>query len=362
MRILWLTTSTNNTQTFVGSLQMLGEHDIVPFAYDRKYFEALNQVRQTNPGEFEDIRTGRKPWHPSRDRIAMDNEMLMECKIGKPDVIIYVSAWQGAFVPLNDTLGELNSMAPVIHLLNDGQDPPWWTGDENRPGQLYEFDRRGQFSLTVNIDGGHRWPGGSDWPTTEMYKQYGEHTDEKWPHLKGKCMTLLTPLDLRYYRPTGLAFGERPYSIGYSGSPSSATRAAIINRLQRVQGFNYRQRDETGNPNSYAEHIGFLQYTQVSVNVPFTGSGVERQVKGRVLEAGFAGCCCLEWQSSTIESWFTPRLHYWPYHSIEECAEMAEWLAHHPKIAEDIGRAMKAELEAKHHPRVFWETVLGAVK
>ena len=41
--------------------------------------------------------------------------MIMECKIGKPDAIVYVSAWAGAFIPLNDTIGELNSMAPMIH-------------------------------------------------------------------------------------------------------------------------------------------------------------------------------------------------------------------------------------------------------
>lgn len=354
MRILWLTTSTNNTQTFMGSLQMLGTHEVVPFAYDRKWYDSLGQIQQTNPGEFEAIRTGRKGWFPSRDRVAMDREILTEVQIGKPDVVLYVSAWQGAFVPLNDTLQAINEIAPVIHLLNDGQDPPWFKGDENRPGQLYEFDRRGQFALQCNIDGGHKWPGGKDW-NDDLQREYG-------PRLKGKCLTLLTPIDLRHYRNTGLSFGERPYMIGYSGSPSSPTRAAIINRLQRVQGFNYRPRDETGNPNSYAEHIGFLQYTQNSINVPFTGSGVERQVKGRLLEAGFAGCCCHEWRSDTMRSWFTPRYEYVEFESVEDCAVMSEWYAHHPRAAEEIGAAMKARLEREHHPRVFWERVLGEVR
>ena len=348
MNILFACTSTNNVATFVGSLEMLGEHQVVTFAYDRRFYEQLEQVRQSNPGEYELIRTGRKAWAPVRDRVAMDKELLMECRINKPDVIVYVSAWQGAFIPLNETMGELNSIAPVIHICCDAQDPPWWTGNGQQLGQLYEFDRRGQFSLTVNIDGGRKWPGGDEWP------------DES-TRLKGKCLTLLTPLDLRHYRETGLSFGERPYLIGYSGSPSSATRAALINRLQRVQGFNYRPRDETGNPSSYSEHIAFLQYSQVSVNVPFTGTGVERQVKGRLLEAGFAGCCCMEWQSDTMRSWFVPRFEYVEFDGIESCAEMSEWHAHHPKIAEEIGRAMKNRLEKEHHPRVFWTTVLDAV-
>lgn len=348
LSVLWLTTSTNNTHTFAGSLQMLGEHQVVIFPYDAKFYQALDQVRQTNGPDYELIRTGRKAWTPSRDRVAMDREIIMEAKIGKPDAVIYVSAWQGAFVPLNDTFEELNSIAPVIHLLNDGADPPWWQSNGEQPGQLYEFDRRGQFALTVSIDGSHRWPGGKEWP-------------DDGTRLKGKCMTLLTPIDLRHYRKTGLEFGERPFPIGYSGSPSSPTRAAIINRLQRVQGFNYRPRDETGNPNSYSEHIGFLQMTQTSVNVPFTGSGVARQVKGRVLEAGFAGCCCLEWRSDTMRSWFTPRYEFAEFDSIDSCAEQAEWIAHHPRMAEEIGRAMNERLTKEHHPKVFWETVLGAV-
>jgi hypothetical protein len=338
-RILFLTTSTNNTATFYGSLDMLGKHEVVVFPYDRKHWEQIGQAIQQNPGIREQVQRGQ--FTIPRERSAMDNELLMECKIGKPDVIIYVSAWQGAFVPLNETIGEMNSMAPVIHLLNDGQDPPWFP-------QLQEFDRRGEFSLTVNIDGGHKWPGGSEW------------LDEA-TRLKGKCMTLLTPIDLRHYRQTGLSFGERPYPIGYSGSPSSPTRAAVIGRLQRVQGFTYRPRDETGNPNSYSDHIGFLQYTQVSVNVPFTGSGVERQVKGRVLEAGFAGCCCLEWRSDTMRSWFTPRHEFAEFESVETCAEQAEWMAHHQKIAEEIGRAMNDRLTKEHHPKIFWERVLGEV-
>lgn len=360
MNLLFLTTSTNNTQTFVGSLEMLGEHQVVTFAYDRKFYEQLEQVRQSNPGEYELIRTGRKPWAPSRDRVCMDKELLMECKIGKPDVIIYVSAWQGAFVPLNETLGEMNQIAPVIHLCNDAQDPPWWTGNGQQLGQLYEFDRRGQFALQVNIDGGHVWPGGKDWIAGEPY-EYAGGAQIRGPALTGKCMTLLTPIDLRHYHPTGLQFGERPYLIGYSGSPSSAVRAALLNRLQRVAGFNYRPRDETGNPNSYLEHIGFLSYTQCSVNVPFTGSGIARQVKGRLLEAGFVGCCCLEWSSDTMRSWFTPRFEFVEFDGIDSCAEMAEWYSHHPKLAEEIGKALKDRLMKEHHPKVFWDRVLGEV-
>ena len=338
MKVLWLTTSTNNTATFHGSLESLGTHEVQIFRYDQKFYEQLNQMVQANPGMKEQIERG-MPVPMSRDRAAMDSEILLEAKISKPDVIIYVSAWTGHFVPLNETLGELNSIAPLVHFLCDGQDPPWRE-------QLYEFDRRGVFRLTVNIDGGHRWPGGADWTDASS-------------KLKGDCLTLLTPIDPRSFRQTNRAFVERPFLIGYSGSPSSSERSAVINRLQRVNGFNYRARDN--NPMSYADHIAFLQLTQVSVNIPFTGSGMERHVKGRVLESGFAGCCLLEWQSDTMRTWFTPRLDYEEFSSVEEAAEMAEWLAHHPGRAEDMGRALAEKCFSSYSPKNFWSLVLGAV-
>ena len=51
------------------------------------------------------------------------------------------------------------------------------------------------------------------------------------------------PTETHRPEPPDAPFGERPFPIGYSGSPSSPTRAAIINRMQRIQGFNYRPRD-----------------------------------------------------------------------------------------------------------------------
>lgn len=352
LNLLVISTSTNNTHTFIGSLEQFPDlYNVAVLRYDQKWNEAYSQVFAATPGLREDVEQGRKalPTIP-RERYVMDQDILMEAKIGKPDAVIYVSAWQGPFVPLNSTLGELAAMVPVIHLLNDGQDPPWFD-------QLYEFDRRDLFKLTVNIDGGHDWPGGKNWP--KSIADDPNILNPKGPPLRGKCMTALTPLDLRYYKPTGLGFQERPFPIGYSGSPSSPVRAALLNRLQQVRGFNYRARDQR--PNSYQEHIGFLQYTQCSLNVPFTGSGVARQVKGRLLEAGFAGCCCLEWASETMRSWFTPRYEYVEFDGIESCAEMAEWYAHHPKIAEDIGRAMRERVEREHHPRVLWDKVLREV-
>lgn len=334
-RILLLVTSTNNVANFVGSLQGLG-HDVQVLPYDRKWNQAANEMIQQNPGYREEIQFGYR--HIPRERCAMDADMLLEAKVQKPDVIIYVSAWQGDFVPLNETLGELNSIAPTVHFLCDGGDPPWWP-------QLAEFERRGTFTLTVNIDGATVWPGGEHWTGLLDRTSNG--------------MTLLTPVDVsKFAAPNPLAFHERPFGIAYAGNRGQPIRDALVGRLQSIRGFQFRERDQ--HPFSYQQFAEFLKLSRISVNVPFTGSQTARHVKGRVLESGFAGCCLMEWKNDSTRHWFAPRSEYFEYESVEECAELAEWLSHHPKIAEETARALTERVTREHHPSVFWEKVLAA--
>lgn len=329
-RVLFFTTSTNNTHTFWSSLDGLA--DVSVFPYDRKWHDVAQQLVANDPANLQRIQTGQM--RIRRDDCAMDKEMLLEAKIAEPDLIVYVSAWQGDFVPLNETLGEINQIAPVVHLLCDGGDHPWWP-------QLQEFERRGTFSLTVNIDGSHQWPGGKEW---------------SGPYDQHKYMTLLTPVDIRAFAPAASwSFAERPYAIGYAGNKAGPFREAVVGRLNGVRGFAFKERDP--HPNSYDAFAQFLKLVRVSVSVPFTGSGQAKHVKGRVLESGFAGCCLLEWVNDATRAWFTPRHEYFEYGSVEECAELAEWLAHHPRIAEDTARALHDRLWREHAPSVFWGKV-----
>lgn len=348
-RILWFTTSTNNTATFHGSLD--GIADVAIFPYDRKWHDTAHQLIVADPANLQRIQSGQM--RIRRDDCAMDKEMLLEAKIAEPDIIVYVSAWQGDFVPLNETLGELNQIAPVVHLLNDGGDHPWWP-------QLQEFERRGTFSLTVNIDGAQVWPGGPSWHESDCSLHNAPALsagtcDCARGFAVSNCMTLLTPLDIRAFTPPPFAFIERPYAIGYAGNRSGPFRDSVVARLQSVRGFAFRERDTS--PHSYPEFVNFLKHTRVSVSVPFTGTGQSRHVKGRVLESGFAGCCLLEWANDATRAWLTPRHEYWEYGSVEEAAELGEWLAHHPKIAEDTARALNARMWKEHAPTVFWGKV-----
>lgn len=336
MNILILTTSTNNTPNFLGSLANLGTHTVSAFAYDRKYHEAVAQAYQANPSVLEQIKMGQ--WNPGRERVAMDDEMLREAKIAKPDAIIFISAWRQLFCPLNETLGELNEIAPLVHFLSDGSDPPWWD-------ELREFERRRCFSLTVNIDGGYHWPGGKAWS--------GDFTVTK-------ALTLLTPVDILHFdRPHFIDYAERPYALVFAGNNGGHIRGALVERLRRCIGFYFKDRDN--DMRSYPAYADFLRNSRVSVNAPFTGSGAARQVKGRVLETGFAGACLLEWRNDATRQWFTPRHEYWEYESIDECVDLGEWLLGHPKIASATASALTRRLHEEHNPVIFWKKVFEAV-
>lgn len=336
MRLLVLSTSTNNTNTFLGSLESLGEHEIHVMRYDGKWHQIASEAIQRDRNNLDLIQSGRMLI--PRDKCAMDDDILLDAKINKYDTAIYISAWQGAFVPLNETLGELNQIVPTVHFLCDGADEPWWP-------QLREFERRGTFSLTVNIDGSHYWPGGGAWG-----QQDGAIS---------KSLTLLTPVDVRHFAEPTFAFEERPYAIGYAGNASGPFRSEVVRRLSAVRGFAHKDRD--AHPHSYPQFAEFLKHTRISVSVPFTGSGRARHVKGRILESGFAGACLLEWRNEATRSWFQSRAEYFEYESVEECAELAEWLAAHPKISRETARALTERVWKEHSPKAFWDTVLGAL-
>lgn len=339
-KVLFLSTSTNNTDTVINSLEYLGNHQVKVFRYDRKWLEACAQAVQQNPQVRDLLMAGAWPPPENREgvrlRVRMDDEMLSEASGFKPDVILYISAWEGLFVPENETLVALNKIAPMVHLCFDASDPPWWP-------QMAKFEEVGCFSLTVNIDGGHAWPGGRDWSGESI-----------------SGLTLLTPLDPRAFAGVQVAFNERPFLIGYAGNAGGWIRHGLVERLKNMKGFAFRPRDD--HPLSYKNYCDFLRHCRLSISVPFTGSNASKHVKGRVVETGYAGACLLEWKNSATRSWFEPRRDFWEYESVDECQEMAEWLADHPKLCQEMAENLHNRVVQEHSPEKFWSAVFGKLE
>lgn len=337
MKVLIFSTSSNNTDTVIDSLAATNIAAIDVFRYDSRFLQRCALAVQGNPKAAELLHAGQLHFGPETAR--RDAEMLTAAREKKPDVIIYISAWEGDFVPSHETLGELNTIAPLVHLCFDGSDPPWWP-------QMDAFERKGIFSLTVNIDGGQMWPGGTAWA----------YADDQ-PRIKN-ALTTLTPLDPKPFAGVHLPYVERPYRIGYAGNAGGWIRDCLVTRLGSIPGFAKKLRDDaTG---SYAFYIQFLKHVQVSVSVPFTGSNAAKHVKGRVVESALAGCCLLEWKNPATAAWFTPRHEYEEYESIDDCLEAAAWLAGHPRRAAEMAAAMQARARREHSADVVWTKILAA--
>ena len=359
MRIAYLSTSSGDTHNIISSLYTIGgENEIKVVRYDQRWHEALAQAVQSNPQVRDVVHAGGfKSLGWPRERVAMDAQIIKEMEDFRPDIILQSSAFEGYFCLLNETLTKLNSIAPFVHVCHDASDFPWW-------GLMEGYERDNCYSLTLNIDGGKVWPGGDHWPYYGFDTAATKH--ERGPIIKG--LTLLTPVDPRpYLMNQKQRVSERFYPIGYAGNTGGPIRGLMVQQLIRhIPEILVRQRQET--PNSYMEYASFLSNCRLTINVPFTGSNSAKHVKGRVVEAGYAGTCLMEWHNPATEEWFIPRHEYVSYgkemqiyEGVQDAIDQAKFLIARPKLCEDIAMALQARVLREHSPQVFWSKVFGAV-
>lgn len=345
MKILWLSTSSGDVWNIHASLDYLGQHEVKRVFYDSKWHEQAAQACATNPGLRDALQAG--GWRVlnwPRERVAMDSNILNEAMQFQPDAVIYTSAWEGLFVPLNETLAELNKRYPVIHFLHDGSDYPWWP-------QLAQFEIDKCFSLTVNIDGGQAWPGGNLWT--------GERITNG--------LTLLTPVDPRPYGEEYVPHRQRMYPLCYAGNAGGPIRSYLVQMVGRaIPEMLGRPREES--PQTYAAYAGTLRGSRIVINVPYSGSNAAQHVKGRVVEAGFAGTCLLEWKNEATRGWFSPRQEYMEYgsddgvwESVKDCIETARFLMARPRMTEEIAVAHRERVMREHSPQAFWANVFSRI-
>lgn len=347
MKILWFSTSSGDTHNIISSLEYLGRHEVKLVRYDAKWHEQSQQAMTSNAQVRDALQAG--GWRVlgwPRERVAMDAEMIRAAEEFKPDIQIFTSAWEGLFCPENPTLAKLNSIAPMIHMLHDGSDSPWWE-------QLQQFEKDKCFDIQCNIDGGQNWPGGKEWLQTQTA-------------VKG--ITLLTPVDPRPYGDDFISHAQRMYPLGYAGNSGGSIRSYVVQVVARaIPALVVHQRLET--PDTYAQYAGMLKACRIVINVPFSGSNTAKHVKGRVVETGYAGACLMEWDNPATRGWFRPRHEYAEYgagvgmwEGIEDLIEQAQFLIARPKMAEEIAFEHWKRVRAEHSPEVFWSTLFGSVK
>lgn len=293
MRALFLITHTADCENKWRSLACLG-HQVVCTQYDAKPHD--------QHGEIVDLARS----------------------IG-PHVIVFVGAiekYHGRPVPTADVLCRLREVAPTVHICGDASDKPWWP-------YLEEYDRRECFDAQVSIDGS---------PDT--------------PIARFKTgLVRLTPVDPAPFAP--MNWEDRTITAAFAGGRGHGDRAALIDHLKAAdQRFIWH-----GPTDDYREMCRFLGRCRIVVNHPMNGTGDGDHVKGRVVEAAFAGACLLERAGSPTFRWFREGREVVAYRDAEHAAAIISSLSN--EEAKGVAARLRARALAEHHPRIFWRDVLA---
>ena len=257
------------------------------------------------------------------DHNGLDNGWLLvdRAREIKPDVIFYIGACNAPGNPKAATFRELRTIAPLVNVVSDAADRPWHI-------PLKRYAEQGCFDLQVAIDGAH---------------------DAPLDH------STLTPVDIRVFE--SIPDGPRDIRCGFSGSVGRFNpRAEIVTPLEMLGGLTVRKRSGDG---GYSDHAAFLKRCRMLLNVSFTGSGDRHHIKGRALEAGWAGCCLLEHKDSIIARWL-PSDCYLTYSDVREAARI---IADTPdEVIERTAKRLSDEIRSRFHPALIYGGILSRIR
>ncbi len=252
-------------------------------------------------------------------------ELVDAVRVINPDFTLLIGAieqYHGRPVPYPDVLRAIKSIAPFVHMCDDAGDPPWWPMLE-----VYEAEKC--FTVQVSIDGAPGTP-------IDRFEN---------------GMLALTPIDWRSFKP--VPWDKKTINLGMVGGLGHASRREITESLLYKGILDFRV-GPIGR--SYDEMAEIMCSTKVTYNIGITGSTQSMHVKGRVVEAGFAGSDLLEKAGSPLERWFS-RDEYMMFDTADE----AVYLMENTSDAElqHMAHRLRSRILREHHPAVFWHNVLG---
>lgn len=248
--------------------------------------------------------------------IRIDGYIVQQVRDINPDVIFYISANEGPYVLKWQTLVELKTIAKTINLCSDAMDGPWH-------GVLDLYKKHSYFNLQVSIDGSR---------------------------YKALDLAALTPVDPTYYSSNI----DKDIRCGFSGSVgTSGQRAIIITSLEWFGNLTIRLRTLK---KGYKDHVNFLNRCKMVLNTSWTGTGHAHHIKGRVLEAGWAGCALLESHSSPIGEWFSEDC-YFTWRSAKEAAEIISDVS--DKEIAGKAKRLSEEVRKRFTPKQIYGEILN---
>lgn len=192
MRILILTTHTNNTLPLYEPLRGLG-NTLYTITYDR----LTANEQDTLP------------------------EMVRNFE---PDWVLYIGAipeYHNGLVPTVEILTRIGKVAPLVHLCCDGAEYVWWP-------LLQQYEKAGTFKLQINIDGVRTGPIGET------------------------GLTMLTPIDPVGFPDK--PWRQREIGLGFAGQ-GYGRRAELIDELRTRNVLTCRQRDGAATATDYRQFL-----------------------------------------------------------------------------------------------------------
>lgn len=288
---------------------------------------------------------------------SKDDKILAVAREILPDIIFYIGANEGSGIPSIETFLALKSLAPLINLCCDAGDPPW-----HKPLRCYREAMC--FTLQVALDGNHDSPVDLVTVTPVDPSLY----DEPIPRMihcgfsggispKNKTafktsFSRYPPPKLTRPRPTNALQAWTPTHKKRMTVPtgSRALRDQIIWSMDNL--VTVRRRTSTA---PYSEHVKFMLSCQMIINVSASGTGTTHQIKGRVLEAGWAGCALLETEGSPIANWL-PQGSYFIYRDANHARELIKSLT-----AEQVTKSafvLNEYVKEHYHPRQIYGEIL----
>lgn len=291
---------------------------------------------------------------------SQDNEILETARAMSPDIIFYIGANEGTGIPTVETFFALQALAPLVNLCCDAGDWPW-----HEP--LKRYKEEGCFNLQVTLDGNREAP--VDLVTVTPvdpapYAQFIQRT------IRCGFSGGVAPKERSVYKtsfarhPPSQLTKKRPANALPAWSPSHKKRMNVpsVGRAIRDQviwntGDVITVRRRTAMA-PYSEHVAFLLSCQIIVNISASGTGDAHQIKGRVLETGWAGCALLESEGSPIAEWL-PEGSYFLYHDTDHVKSLIDNLTD-----DEISRSanlLSQYVREHYHPRQIYGEILKYV-
>lgn len=203
-----------------------------------------------------------------------DERILEQARQFMPTHVVWLGVCGGAYETRKETFKELRRNARTIALVPEASHPDW----DRLIQTFYDYDC---FDLIVNLDGNSAWNDrGMGLTTLAIYDQrpYAKYRDFEWRK---------RPIDVGFCGGSG-SFGTMRQKL-----TDHLREAGVLTELRFVD-----------IPGTYQVYADFLMNCKIVVNAAGSGNDRSLHVKGRVIEAGLAGCCLLEQSDSPTWQWF----------------------------------------------------------